>query len=129
MDVFSKKPLVILDGAHNPAGVEALCYSFPKIFGAEPILVVGIMKDKEWGKMAGIFSSKLKPSLVIATQPKNERSLKAEVLAKEFEKLGCDTFVEKNARKAVETAMVKALEQKKKVLAAGSLYLVGEILS
>ena len=129
MQVFSKKPLVVLDGAHNPAGVEALCHSFSRIFGLKPVLVVGIMKDKEWEKMAGIFSSALKPSLVIATQPKNERSLNARVLAKEFEKRGYKTFVEKNVRKAVETAMLKAVEGKKTVLVAGSLYLIGEVLA
>ncbi|MEM4255066.1 MAG: folylpolyglutamate synthase/dihydrofolate synthase family protein [Candidatus Norongarragalinales archaeon] len=129
MQMLSKKPLVVLDGAHNPAGIEALANSFQKIFGPHPVLVVGVMKDKDWLKMAAILQRKLKPSAVIATQPKGGRSLDAGVLALRFKKLGSKAFAEKHVEKAVEIAMQTAVEEKKGVLVCGSLYTVGEILA
>ena len=129
LQTLRKNPLVVLDGAHNPAGVQTLTKSFAKIFGLNPILVVGIMADKEWKKMAAVFAKGLKPSLVIATQPQNERSLKAEILAKEFSALKIQTITEKNVKKALKLGMKKAQELKKPVLVAGSLYAVWEVLA
>lgn len=127
LQVFCRKPLVVLDGAHNPAGVNALAKSFPKIFGAKPVLVVGIMKDKDWPAMARTLC-RLKPSLVIAAQPAGERSLNAEILSREFCRLGENAFAEKSVKGALGIAMEKALAEKKAVLVCGSLYTVGEVL-
>ena len=127
MQVFSRKPLVVLDGAHNLAGVQALVKSFQKIFGAKPVLVVGIMKDKDWRAMARTLCM-LKPSLVIAARPAGERSLDAEILSAEFSRLGANAFAEKSVKGALKIAMEKALAKKKTVLVCGSLYTVGEVL-
>ncbi|MFH1056775.1 MAG: folylpolyglutamate synthase/dihydrofolate synthase family protein [Candidatus Micrarchaeota archaeon] len=129
MEVFSEKPLVVLDGAHNPAGVKASCESFVKIFGRKPVLVVGILADKEWKKMARSFASILNPSLIIATQVENERRLEAGILEKEFKKLGVETIAVPSVKGAVRLGMEKGLALKKTVFVSGSLYAVGEVLS
>jgi len=129
LQVFARKPLVVLDGAHNPAGIKVLVKSFAELFGTRPILVVGVLADKEWKKMARTLVSRLKPSLVIATEPDFERKLNAETLAKEFATLKAKVAVERNVKSAVQLAMEKSLETKKPVLVTGSLYVVGEALA
>ncbi len=129
MQVFSRRPLAVLDGAHNPAGVKSLCLSFKNIFGAKPIIVMGVMADKDWRKMTATIARELKPSLVIATAPAGERSLGEKVLAKRFASLGITSFAVKGVKNAFAIGLEKGLEEKKTVLAAGSLYVIGEILS
>lgn len=129
MQIFSRRPLAVLDGAHNPDGVESMCLSFKSIFGAKPIIVMGVMKDKDWMKMTATIARELKPLLVIATAPSGERSLDENILAKRFASLGVKSFAVSGVKKAFALGLEKGLEEKKGVLATGSLYVIGEILS
>jgi len=52
LEVIGEKPCVVLDGAHNPSGVEALCDELPAIAAGRPIhLVFGVLADKRWLEM------------------------------------------------------------------------------
>ena len=46
MEVISKKPLVILDGAHNPDGAKALSKAL-KEYNGKATALIGMMKDKD----------------------------------------------------------------------------------
>jgi len=49
LEVIGDKPCVVLDGAHNPSGVDALCEELPAIAAGRPIhLVFGVLADKRW---------------------------------------------------------------------------------
>lgn len=80
LEVARSSPVVLLDAAHNPAGVQALvaglqeAFSFTRLVG-----VVGIMADKD---IDGILSE-LEPVLdeVVITQSTSMRSMDAEDLA------------------------------------------------
>ena len=51
--VLGQKPLMILDGAHNPAGAKALAQTvaeFPATYSRRA-LVVGVLKDKDWRRL------------------------------------------------------------------------------
>ena len=55
LEVVAERPLVVLDGAHNPSGARALAESLPNVVGDRPVVVVvSILEDKD---AAGILSS------------------------------------------------------------------------
>lgn len=47
LEVISQKPLVVLDGAHNPDGAAALKV-FLKQYGQKASAIIGMMKDKDY---------------------------------------------------------------------------------
>lgn len=48
---------LVLDGAHNPAGAEALRAGLQKYFpGQPPVVVLGVMKDKDWTSMCRLLA-------------------------------------------------------------------------
>jgi len=50
--VLREAPLVVADGAHNPAGVAALARELPALVGDRPVvLVFAVMADKAWRAM------------------------------------------------------------------------------
>ena len=48
LEILSRRPLLVLDGAHNPAGAQALASSFPEAFTARRLFViVAVSADKD----------------------------------------------------------------------------------
>ena len=48
MEIISEKPLILLDGAHNPAGMSMLVKTLQEDFSNHRlILVLGVLKDKD----------------------------------------------------------------------------------
>lgn len=122
-EMVSKKPLVILDGAHNPAGAKALKDALSTIKRKRLMLVIGIMSDKEIG---GILKELVPISdEVIVTRPKGERSADLSVLQKAAGRHKKPV----TAIESVKDACKKALSMAGKadcVCVAGSLFTVGE---
>src|SRR5204862_5883529 len=72
--VSSDGPLVLHDGAHNPAGAEALAAALPEVVGDRPLVaVIGVLDDKD---AAGMLRALLPLcSGVVFTRSGNPRSL------------------------------------------------------
>ncbi|MCK9216375.1 MAG: bifunctional folylpolyglutamate synthase/dihydrofolate synthase [Firmicutes bacterium] len=122
--IVSYGPLIVLDGAHNVNGVSALSSAIRKYFkGKELILVMGMLKDKEYDKSVKILASTAKA--FVATEPISERSLKAEELALEAKKYCSNVKIEPLLEKAVDIA-IKEYTKDSVICIAGSLYLIGE---
>ena len=115
---------VLLDGAHNPAGAEALLSEARKQFpGPKPTLVLGIMADKDWRKM-GTLLAPLAGRLVL-TAVKSERTLPPEELRPVCQQAN------PHARIIVCSSLVGALKETAEdpaIIVTGSLYLVGEAM-
>ncbi len=47
IEIVKNDPLVIIDGAHNIAGINSL-YDFYKLVNIKPIVILGILKDKDY---------------------------------------------------------------------------------
>jgi dihydrofolate synthase/folylpolyglutamate synthase len=74
LEVVHEKPTVLLDGAHNPHGTEVLVnYLRSRYGGRKTILVFGVMRDKEYGKMLDLLVPL--SDTVILTRPDMERAL------------------------------------------------------
>lgn len=124
-EVISEDPLVIIDGAHNEAGAQALQETMAQHFAGKKILLVaGILADKEIDSIVK-FLTKITDHIIV-TEPDNPRKLAAEKLAEHVADFG----VAAEAVSDVEAAVHRAKELADGydvILFAGSLYLVGDV--
>jgi dihydrofolate synthase/folylpolyglutamate synthase len=124
LEILMDKPMLVVDGAHNPASAQALAEALKKDFHyGKLILVLGILADKD---VEGILSH-LVPlaSVIIATENESDRALPAASLAGKVSRLTDRFLVERNLVKAIQTGLELAGEEDM-VLITGSLYTVGE---
>lgn len=124
-EVISEDPLVIIDGAHNEAGAQALQETMAQHFAGKKILLVaGILADKEIDSIVK-FLTKITDHIIV-TEPDNPRKLAAEKLAGHVADFG----VVAEAVPDVEAAVHRAKELADGydvILFAGSLYLIGDV--
>lgn len=128
LHIVSKSPTVLLDGAHNPAGVlalaKALNFHFP---GREVIGMVAILSDKDVHGTASEFSKCFES--VIVTQAPGPRALPAQEFADALEDVGVNVLlVEPTASLAYQELIARVEGAEAVGVVSGSLYLVGEIL-
>jgi len=119
LDVVQSKPLVILDSAHNPAG---LASSFGFVRGLEYdrlIIVAGFSRDKDYRTMLKTLST---ADVFIATRYKSGRSLETGEILRHVRGEAVEDAVE-----AVEHAL-KAAGSGDLVFVVGSIFLVGEAI-
>lgn len=116
---------VILDGAHNAAGAQALSDTVKKYFPEKKILMItGMLRDKQTDRITDAFTGITKD--MIATEPDNPRKLEAEELAELLHKKGADAVTVKDAGDALALSE-KMMDDHDVLLTAGSLYLIGVI--
>jgi dihydrofolate synthase/folylpolyglutamate synthase len=127
LQVVDHDPLTLLDGAHNPEGIEALAESLPDIAGGRrTVAVVSILDDKD---AAGMLA-KLLPACqaVVATSSQNPRALPPPTLQSLIRQLdGPPAEVVRDPRAALERARTLAGAEGV-VVATGSIYLVADLL-
>ena len=128
LQVVSKDPLIVLDGAHNPAGARSLVGAISDHFNNQKrIAVIGMLADKDVSGAVAEFAAGF--DSVICTQPRNARGLEAKILAEHFEDQGVEVIgVEADPLAAYELASRIASEDNAAVFVTGSLYLIGDIL-
>ncbi|MFC3957960.1 dihydropteroate synthase [Halovivax cerinus] len=122
-EVMDDAPLVVLDGAHNPAGCERFADALSTFAYDDLHLVVGVMHDKDYGEMVAALPT---PDAVVACRPTTDRSVDPAVLARLFEREGVDDVRTISAvRDGFEHALAQA-EPGDAVVVAGSLYAIAE---
>ena len=116
---------IVIDGAHNPAGMKALRESLDEIFPAEErVLLLGILKDKDIDTMLDIL---LRPNdTVVVTVPQSERADSASDLLRRVAPAVQHVEAFENNTEALNRALELANGEKLLVI-AGSLYLVGGV--
>lgn len=129
LEAVSDRPLLLVDGSHNPQGMKATVESLHHYFpGRKLQFIFGVMADKEVEAIASIFLPYAKK--VYVTAPAMPRAMKAEELLTLCERLLGETGrPELVLCPTTEEALKEALdEEEDEVIAAvGSLYLAGEI--
>jgi dihydrofolate synthase/folylpolyglutamate synthase len=124
LEVVSRQPLVLLDGAHNPAGARALAAALLEEFVVDRrTVVVACLADKD---IRGILQG-LAPATgrLVVTTNRSPRAAPAERLRKEAEALGLHAEVAPDVATAVSQAIDSA-DETEAVVVTGSLYTVGE---
>lgn len=124
LEVFGQGPRIVLDGAHNPEGVEVLCNALKEMAFSHLHLVIGIMADKPWKEML----KKLLPlsNRVVAFRPSNPRALEPERIVEEAKAYGLEATCAKEAKEALQLALCYAGADDL-VLVTGSLFTVAEV--
>jgi dihydrofolate synthase/folylpolyglutamate synthase len=115
---------VILDGAHNPAGVETLHSALEEYFpGRRPTLILGVLADKDWAGMCRILAplaGRILLAPVGSDRTADPQSLRE--LCRQLNPSG-EVVVCAGLSQALERAAEDPL-----VVVTGSLYFVGEAL-
>lgn len=121
MEILSREPYLMVDGAHNSNGIHALKTSLMKLYPDEKFhFVMGVMADKDYEKMIEELLS-LAIDFVTVT-PESSRALQAESLAEKIRSQGI------SARSMASVADVLTLPRVgEKTIALGSLYFIGEL--
>ena len=116
---------VIIDGAHNPAGMKALRDSLDLYFPAQQrVLLLGILRDKDIDSM---LDALLRPNdTVVVTVPDSARASDPQELAKRVAAHVQHVEAIADKPEALERALELANGEKLFVM-AGSLYLVGGV--
>lgn len=128
LEVVGHQPLVLLDGAHNVAGAEALVAALAEEFPPGPrTLLVGLLREKDPRLMLEALGAPTAEHLV-ACPPPSLRALDPGALAAAALDLGmAPGRVEVAATVAEGVARALAVTPADgQVVVAGSLYLVGE---
>jgi dihydrofolate synthase/folylpolyglutamate synthase len=137
-EVLATNPLVIVDGAHNPSGAQALRESLDALRGGiatsqtvdknEPNLtfLLGVMADKNYTGMLDTLAPYMDTAFVYTAD--NPRALPADKLSEVLSNINpktkiiiCDTPTQA-INEAIQTANKHEI-----IIAAGTLYAIGEI--
>ena len=126
MEILAHDPIILLDGAHNPASMEMLVKSLKNDFDYDKmILVLGILSDKDIESIL----SKIVPlaDSIVVTKSSNERACEPSELKKMIGKIGYknEIFVKNQISDAIEYA--KSISKKDDLICVtGSLFTVGD---
>lgn len=124
-ELLQKEPFVIIDGAHNEAGADALRMVLAEHFPDSRILmIVGMLADKKIDKLLDQFE--MIADEFIATEPDNPRKLSASDLCMQIAKRGKKCVAIEKPEDACRYAGTLA-SSFDVIVYAGSLYLVGKI--
>lgn len=117
---------VVIDGAHNPAGMQALRAGLDVYFPHVPrVFLLGILKDKDIDAM---LAALLRPGdRVVTVRPNSVRAAGADVVAAVAAGMGLDTLACGDVQTGLAEAERRARADGALLVAAGSLYLVGGI--
>ncbi len=108
-EVILDKPLFIVDGAHNPAGAQALVDTIthiPKETYTKCWLLMGVFADKEYNVIGQMMSDC--SDTLICFKPPGERGLASAMLAETMQPYYNDIIIKENAAMAVKYVLEHA---------------------
>ncbi|MGC8992634.1 MAG: bifunctional folylpolyglutamate synthase/dihydrofolate synthase [Thermoplasmata archaeon] len=119
-EIKSRKPMVIIDAAHNPEAAKVLVENIKLLFNKNPLVVMTQLKDKNSLEFFRIISEIVDHAII--TEVKDERRKDAEILAHEARNFIKNVEVIRESNNAFE----RAFESSDFILITGSIYLLGE---
>ena len=124
-EVLRRAPVFIVDGGHNPHGIQATAESLQRLFpGRKFTFVTGVMADKDVESILGLIVPLAEQFFTV--RPNNPRAMKAEELASRISALGAKATPCGSVADGVAKAI--AAEGADGVACAlGSLYMSGEV--
>jgi dihydrofolate synthase/folylpolyglutamate synthase len=141
LETVSRRPLVLLDGAHNPEGAGALAAHLRETVRCPVVLVFAAMQDKDLRSMTRILFPLCET--IVLTRVPYKRSASPGELAAAAPPFAGRLFLEPDTRKAIRLALNESRKDTgtrtrgtcpprerrgpAPVVIAGSLFLIGEI--
>ena len=125
MEIVCKKPIFLIDGAHNEDGVKVMVDALNKYFPEKrKIFIMGVLKDKEYNKMIEIVAQAAHKFFTVT--PLSDRALSSKELA-DIIKLYCNNVIVcDKIIEGIETAIGESGDEDI-ICAFGSLYYIGEV--
>ncbi len=122
--VVSKDPLVVIDGGHNPDGIEALCKNLKTIFSEKKVVaIIGMMSDKDVTASAEMLAPMCERIVTVTVD--NPRSMSGEELCKLYSRY-CSNVTYGNSLNEIFDKTLDSLKDDEMLLICGSLYLASE---
>ncbi|MDF2838880.1 MAG: folC [Evtepia sp.] len=124
MEIMSKEPLIILDGAHNPDGAKALEETLKELSARSITIIMGVLQDKDYDEILqtiGKYADQM-----IAVTPNNPRALNCKELQSKAKKWCNHVRSYENLSAAVHEALLE-LTKDAALIICGSLYLASEV--
>ena len=124
LEVVSRNPLLILDGAHNPAGAEALAEALPEFFTWDRLhLVVAVSANKD---VEGLLAPLVElADVAYPTRNESVRSADELAVAKVLAEAGVTVRVGDSVAGSLEEARAAA-DERDLILVTGSLFTVAD---
>jgi dihydrofolate synthase/folylpolyglutamate synthase len=125
LEILQERPLVLIDAAHNPAGIVALCNTLKTQFtGKRLVVIFGVLEDKDCRNML----KKLCPiaQRLIITKPDSGRAMPPEEVAKVAAPYCGNVAIAETPLAALHRALAEACPDDL-ICITGSIYLIGEI--
>lgn len=129
-EIISRKPLFIIDGAHNEDAAKRLSDSVEYYLHNEEeagkiIYIFGVLADKDYEKIARIMAPHAAHIITVST-PGNSRALPSEALAAEVSKYHPMVTAAGSVTEALEIAYLLA-DEDSAIVAFGTLSFLGDI--
>jgi len=125
LQVLSRRPLVILDAAHNTAGARVLAKTMREIGIKSDVTVFGALRDKDYGKMLKALSGV--SARFVLTKPASPRALPVARLKEAARDMGLKARATASVTRALEIARAEC-GRDGTMLICGSLYMIGEAM-
>ncbi len=126
-EVLNHLPLVIVDGAHNPAGADTCAQVFFEDFHPEGrrMLVVGCLRGRDPVQLLGALRADEYDLVFCCTAP-SPRGLPASELAAAARRVGCDEVFEMASVTSACQRVLDIAGVDDAIVITGSMYVVGE---
>jgi len=133
MEVLKRNPTIVVDAAHNPAGVKTTKAALKESFNFDNlILILAVMKDKDVKDMLNELSGIA--NTIIITKTQSERAMPVEELiemAKKIPNFSNQVLSASDSKEALDLALDLARNSNGSagVVGLGSVVLAGELTS
>lgn len=125
LELVPGTPPILLDGAHNPAGMQVLAAEIPRFRAGGPVVaVVSLLDDKDAGGMLAPLAAAC--DALVATRSPHARAVAPEEIARVVAALGRPATVCAEPAQALRAACTQAGPEGL-VLVCGSLYLLAAL--
>ncbi len=125
LELLSKNPVFIIDGAHNPGGALALRAFLWDTFPGRPVsFIMGVLRNKDYLSMMRIVLPGCKR--FFAVMPDSPKALGSEELAKAASSYCNHVQVSDTIEEVVRTS-IESAEDDEIICAFGSLYYIGTV--
>lgn len=127
LEVIRRSPTIIIDGAHNVHGMQALSRTIKTLYSEKNIvLVIGILGDKNVEGMLREIVPLAKR--IVLTKPNNPRAMDLDMLAEKVSVYGKTTIKAEPIPFAVNEAL-NSSSIDDVIVFCGSLYMIGDVRS
>ncbi|MTI65123.1 MAG: bifunctional folylpolyglutamate synthase/dihydrofolate synthase [Firmicutes bacterium] len=126
LEIISKNPNILIDGAHNIEGAKGLKKTLLESLEYDRLILgIAMLKDKDVENVLKEIIP-LTDTVIVTEVKGNPRALKAEELKEKIKKYNSNCIIKKNINKAVYESL-NLVSSNDLIVFSGSLYLIGDV--